>query len=82
MGRKPLGLGYHLPAVASVKQLDILDDDPRRLAAMWARANRIQAETAMHEPFFSEQERQRRAEHYTRIAEQHEQRLRELGATV
>ena len=60
-----------------MKQLDLLDDDPRRVAARMARANRIQADTAMHEPFFSEQERQRRAAHYTRIAEQYEQQLRE-----
>lgn len=65
-----------------MRQLDILDDDPMRVAERMARANRIQADTAMHEPFFSEQERQRRAAHYTRIAEHHEQRLRELGATV
>ena len=65
-----------------MRQLDILDDDPMRVAERMARANRISAETARVDPFWSESERERRAAHYTRIAEHHEQRLRELGATV
>lgn len=65
-----------------MKQLHLIDDDPMRVAERMARANRIQAETAMHDPFWSEAERQRRAAHYTRIAEQYEQQLRECNRFV
>ncbi len=58
-----------------MKQLHLIDDDPMRVAERMARANRISAETARVDPFWSEQERERRAAHYTRIAEQYEQKI-------
>lgn len=62
-----------------MKQLDLIDDDPRRVAEKLARANRIQAETELS-PLnrgYTRKEREQRAAHYTRIAEQYEQQLRE-----
>lgn len=50
-------------------QLDLLDDDPRRLAE----ANRVAAQTAAVNPYFSREEREERAAHYLAEAERLEQ---------
>lgn len=53
-------------------QLDLLDDDPRRLAE----ANRVAAQTAAVNPYFSRAEQQEHAAHYLAEAE----RLDQLAA--
>ena len=49
-------------------QLDILKDDPVRMA----KANRDAADHALHDKQFTESERQERAAYYTREAERWE----------
>jgi hypothetical protein len=47
---------------------------------MWARAERTYAENWLRNPFYPVDECERRHAMHLRIAEQHEQRLRELSA--
>lgn len=56
----------------STDQLDLLDDDPRRLAE----ANRVAAQTATVNPYFSPAEQREHAAHYLAEAE----RLERLAA--
>ncbi len=59
----------------SRNQLDIFDHDPARLA----KANRIAAECALHDPYFPPSQRQDRHDYYIAEAERFE-RLAAMAA--